>query len=118
MKNILLVACCFVAVIFAVESCGGSEKTPANDTAKSNVEVAASASAAGKTLYDAKCTMCHGADGAAGVMGAADLSKSTLTHDATIMMVKNGKNSMKAFASELNEAEVESVVKYVESLRK
>jgi mono/diheme cytochrome c family protein len=117
MKKIILIAVFFGAIIFSVQSCGGNN-TPASgtDTAKQNATV--SAYTDGKNLYEAKCITCHGADGAAGIMGAADLSKSALSHDAAIAIVKNGKNAMKAFGSELDDAGIEAVVKYVETFKK
>jgi mono/diheme cytochrome c family protein len=117
MKKIILLLGFMGVIVFVAQSCGGgNEKAPVADSVKTNVTV--SASMDGKSLYDAKCTMCHGLDGTAGVMGAADLSKSTIDHSVACAIIKNGKNTMKAFGSELNDAQVDVVAKYVESLRK
>ena len=117
MKKIISLSVLFGAMFFAFQSCGGDKTQPASsDSVKPNATV--SASVDGKTLYDAKCTTCHGGDGTAGVMGDADLSKSKLDHAAACAIVKNGKSPMKAFGGELNDAEVDAVTKYIESLRK
>lgn len=101
-------------IVFMIESCGGATtQPPAGDTTHPTV----SASVDGKSLYEAKCVNCHGADGKAGLMGAADLSISKLD-DATIAAtVKNGKQMMKGFGSELNDSQIEAVMNYVKSLR-
>jgi mono/diheme cytochrome c family protein len=104
-------------IIFSVQSCGNNEpaKTPVDST---NPQAKVSASVDGKTLYDDKCVVCHGEDGKAGTMGAADLSGSTINHPTVVATIKNGKNAMKAFSPELNDAQIEAVAAYAESLRK
>jgi mono/diheme cytochrome c family protein len=103
-------------LIFSVQSCGGDKTQPSgNDSTKTTT---VSASLDGKSLYDAKCVSCHGTDGKAGVMNAADLSSSKIDHATACATVKNGKNMMKAFGSEMNDAEIDAVVKYAEMLRK
>lgn len=102
---------------FAFSSCGENEvKVPATDTVVANKTNDAAPS--GDVVYESKCKVCHGADGKAGIMGAADLSTSTLSHEGAFAIVKNGKNTMKAFAGELTAEEMDAVVKYAESLRK
>jgi cytochrome c551 len=117
MKKTILIFLFGGLIAFSVQSCGNNEpaKTPIDST---HPDAKVSASVDGKSLYDEKCTMCHGGDGTAGTMGAADLSKSTINHAAAVAMIKNGKNSMKAFAPELNDAQIEAVAAYAESLRK
>jgi mono/diheme cytochrome c family protein len=116
MKKIIFSLFFLGALVFTVQSCGSGGTTPAADTANKNASV--SASTDGQSLYTAKCTACHGADGKAGVMGAADLSSSKLEHDAACAIVKNGKNLMKSFGSDLNDAQIDAVVKFAEGLRK
>src|ERR1041385_639658 len=115
MKKIISIFLFSGIVIFAMQSCGGATtQPPAGDTAKQTV----SASVDGKSLYEAKCVNCHGADGKAGLMGAADLSISKLD-DATITAtVKNGKQMMKGFGGELNDSQIEAVANYVKGLRR
>ena len=72
----------------------------------------------GQQLYETKCTACHGSDGKAGIMGAYDLTTSTVSHEGMVAIIKNGRNAMKAFAKELTPEEIEAVAKYAESLKK
>jgi len=75
-KRLVLSSAIFVAVFFflaALHSCNGSAK-PAPSV--SNNEVIDPAVA--KTLYNVKCGICHGADGAMNYAGAKDLTISTL----------------------------------------
>ncbi len=83
--------------------------------------------AAGKTAYDKKCKVCHGADGAgnAGMakalnvtippLGGADVQKMS---DADLKkVVTQGKGKMKP-VSGLSDADVDNVIAFVRSLKK
>lgn len=72
---------------------------------------------AGQPLYELRCTLCHGADGAAGFQKAADLSASKMADADILTIIKNGKGVMPP-NSDLGEAEVEQVKEYVKYLRK
>lgn len=72
----------------------------------------------GKSLFEARCSACHGADGKAGIMGAFDLTTSTVSHEGMVAIIKNGRNAMKAFANEMTSEEIEAVASYAESLKK
>jgi mono/diheme cytochrome c family protein len=116
MKKTFLFISAATFVIFSVQSCGtDASKKPGADTVDS---ATVSPSVNGKTLYEEKCTLCHGADGKQNTMGAADLSTSTLNHETVTTIIKTGKNGMKAFSPELNDEQIEAVGTYVESLRK
>ncbi len=80
----------------------------------------------GKTLFDSKCKMCHGADGAAATpMGknlhirdlrSADVQKQS---DAELMqIITKGKGKMPAFGDKLTKEQITSVVKYIRELGK
>lgn len=108
-------------------SCGNEKEQPANNSEQVTTNDAgtnkaagsqASAAADGKSIFEGKCTVCHGSDGKKGMMGAADLTGSTISHEAIISLVKNGKGAMTAFDGQLNEAEIDAVAKYVEAMRK
>jgi cytochrome c6 len=111
-----------------VFSCGNETQQPANDSSQVTTNDAGAnqaagspppvAAADGKTVFEGKCTVCHGSDGKKGLMGAADLTGSTISHEAIISLVKNGKGAMTAFGGQLNEAEIDAVAKYVEAMRK
>jgi cytochrome c6 len=118
MKHVFL----FAALAFAAVSCGSDSTpatTPTHDSFGSTSSTPPPAGAAdGKALYEAKCTVCHGSDGKKGTMGAADLTTSTISHEAALTIIKNGKNSMTAFGGQFDESQLEAVAKYAESLRK
>jgi mono/diheme cytochrome c family protein len=71
--------------------------------------------AAGKTVYDTKCKMCHGAEGAGAAMAKAPIAgKSEADVKAT---VTNGKGKMKAIPA-VSGAALDNVAAYVASLKK
>ena len=72
----------------------------------------------GKELYVASCEKCHGADGKLNLMGAKDLSISTMDLNARIEIIKNGKNAMTPFAGILNEEQIKAIAEYTETLKK
>ncbi|HTL82212.1 MAG TPA: cytochrome c [Bacteroidia bacterium] len=114
MKKLTILLPVFLLTFFS--ACGGDkEKSPADSTSTGTT---VSVNTNGGTLYNDKCSTCHGADGKAGVMGAKDLSVSTLDHATAVALVKSGKGMMKSFGGELTDVQVEAVVKYAESLRK
>lgn len=76
------------------------------------------AAVSGEQIYADNCLICHGADGKAQMSGATDLSGSVLSHEATIAVVKEGRNGMRPFGSQLTKSEIEEVVKHIETLRK
>jgi mono/diheme cytochrome c family protein len=98
--------------LLAVSSCGESAK-PEN----SNTPTAAGP-ADGEKVYAAKCMICHGSDGKAGIGGASDLSVSMLDKAASIQIITNGRKAMRAFSTELTPAEIEAVAQYIQGLKK
>ena len=72
----------------------------------------------GKALYEASCTSCHGSDGTLGLLGAKDLSKSTLDINAQLDIIKNGKGAMTPFAGTLTDEQINAVAVYLETLKK
>lgn len=115
MKKIILSIAVAACGMFFAQSCG-------SDAAKQNKDSAAApvieATQSGSVLYEEKCMMCHGADGKQNTMGATDLSASALSHETVVAVITSGRNGMRAFGPELNAEQIESVAKYVESLRK
>ena len=119
MKKVFLIIPAAMLTLCLAQSCGNNEPVYGKDSAtKDSASASVSASVNGNALYEAKCQMCHGDDGKAGTMGAADLSSSRLDHNVVVSVIKSGKNSMKAFSPELNEEQIDAVAKYAESLRK
>lgn len=73
-----------------------------------------------KLLYVLHCESCHGMDGKKGNSGAADLSVSTLTDKEIKNVILNGndKGMMPYKDIITSDAEVNSMVDYVKTLRK
>lgn len=79
------------------------------------VAVFAADAAAGATVYNTKCKMCHGAGATGGVMDKAAIAG---TPEATTKAtVQNGKGKMKAIAS-VTGADLDNVAAYIASLKK
>lgn len=70
-----------------------------------------------KSLYSAKCGICHGSDGAMKYAGAKDLSISTLPRAEVIGQVTYGKGTMPPMKGQLTDEQIEAVSDYCISLR-
>jgi mono/diheme cytochrome c family protein len=71
--------------------------------------------AAGKAVFDSKCKMCHGAEGAGGAMDKASIAGAS--EAATKAAVGSGKGKMKAMPA-VKGADLDNVAAYVASLKK
>jgi len=73
--------------------------------------------ALGKTLYDANCAACHGADGVGVVLGAADFTDLRFMDDRAprdfYQTVTQGKGSMPAWQGRLSQDERWAVIDYL-----
>lgn len=72
----------------------------------------------GKKLYETHCQHCHGANGNKGFLGAGKLMQSKLDDTTAISIIQNVKRIMPSFRDKLTDAEVESSLIYIKSLRK
>jgi len=72
----------------------------------------------GKIIFEAKCVLCHGADGKLMLNGAKDLSVSKISSIEILEIVSKGKGLMPAFSEELDEKQLKALTIYVEGLRK
>lgn len=79
--------------------------------------------AVAKSIFHAKCAMCHGDDGAGSEVGksmhAPDLRSPEVQKQpssALAEVIANGKNGMPSFKDALNENQIHSLVTYVRSL--
>lgn len=72
----------------------------------------------GKTVFEANCTSCHGADGKLGLLGSPDLTTSVLDINSKVEIIRNGKGAMQPFGGLLTDEEIQAVANYVESLKK
>jgi mono/diheme cytochrome c family protein len=83
-----------------------------------------SAAGDGKALYEAKCAMCHGMNGAAKPMATGSKNfndpawKKETTAPAIVAIVKDGKGKMKGMGDALSAAQLAAVADYVLTLAK
>jgi mono/diheme cytochrome c family protein len=116
MKNIPGFFCLIAATIFCFTACSTGENknaSPENPPAATEEKVPD----AGQVLFEQKCIACHGADGTAGIGGAANLQVSRLDSISLLQTITNGRNGMPAFKDQLDSAELKQVIKYVKGLR-
>jgi len=71
----------------------------------------------GAKIYKLNCTICHGSNGKLGISGSKDLTKSILSKEERIQLIKNGKNAMLPFKALLSEEEIEAVAEYTFQLK-
>lgn len=71
----------------------------------------------GAGIFQAECALCHGPDGKLGLVGAKDLTVSSLGRDEMISVATFGKGAMTGFKERLSPAQIELVVDHVRSLR-
>lgn len=71
----------------------------------------------GQELFNASCTSCHGTDGKLGLMGAKDLTQSTMDINERIEIIKNGKGAMTPFNGMLSDEQINAVAVYIETLK-
>jgi high-affinity iron transporter len=117
-KFIFLMIVILFIIIFA-----GAFLTKASAAGKGDAE-------AGKKIYDAKCTLCHGAagkgDGPAGTStnpkatNFTDKAKMTKSDDELFKVISDGSKgtSMMGYASSISDADRWNLVAYIRSLSK
>jgi len=71
----------------------------------------------GQAIYNKYCSLCHGQQGDAQLEAASDLTQSDLTAEETLLIISDGRKSMKAFKNRLSSEEIKLVRDYVLSLR-
>ncbi len=68
-------------------------------------------------LYQAKCKICHGADGkgtpVGKTMGAPDLTAAKISADDATKVIENGKGKMTGFKGKLADADIKALGTYV-----
>ena len=72
----------------------------------------------GKGLYLQFCQSCHGEDGKKGLLGAKDLSTSTLNQDEIVYVITNGSNNMMPYKSILDNEQIKTIADYIKNLKK
>lgn len=71
----------------------------------------------GKKLYEQSCSTCHGPKGEKGVSGAKDLSRSELSLEERMRIIREGKGAMIPFEGQLSDEEIRAIAMYLEELR-
>lgn len=79
--------------------------------------VAASATS-GSELYIRYCSACHGTDGPARINGATNLRQSSLDSVRLLKIVREGRNKMPSFKTQLSIEETSEIVSYILTLSK
>lgn len=96
--------------------------TGLSESAVAHEEIVAAMSEAqlanAKAVYTQLCETCHGADGAKGLGGAADLQISNLSLKDRLNVIENGRGLMPAFGSQLSDEEAEALAAYTMTLKK
>ena len=103
-----------IAVI-AFAACGGGKSRdlyPVKATPDGAVEPALV-----KKLYDVKCALCHGYDGAQQFAGAKDLSQSTLPKNEVVSRIADGRGTMPPHKDVLSEEQIDALADFVLTLR-
>ncbi len=99
------------------EDTAGSAGRSAAESAGESAGTAPGADAAGQALFDDICSVCHGDDGTGRI--GLDLTISTLAPDEVreVLLYGRPETQMAGFAEILTEAEIDSLVAFVASLR-
>ena len=70
-----------------------------------------------KKLYDVKCALCHGYDGAQQFAGAKDLTQSVLQKNEIKLRIAEGKGSMPPHKDVLSEDQMDALADFVLTLQ-
>ena len=101
--------------LLVIASCGGAKTRdhyPVRATEDGPIDFALV-----KKLYDVKCALCHGSDGAQQFAGAKNLSESTLPKVDVVLRIKEGKGSMPPHKDVLTEEQIDAIADFVMTLR-
>ena len=102
-------------VLVVIASCGGAktrDQYPVRATEDGPVDFALV-----KKLYDLKCALCHGYDGAQQFAGAKDLTQSVLPKNEVLLRIAEGKGSMPPHKDVLSEEQMDALADFVMTLR-
>lgn len=115
-RLVLIIAFVFALSSFlGLSSCGGNESKAAVSATKAGDPLDPTLV---KSLYTAKCGICHGTDGAMNYAGAKDLSISTLPKEEVVGQITYGKGTMPPMEKQLTSEQIAAVADYCISLRK
>ena len=115
-KAILFVVCLALgwACGNTAQNADGQESTTASEETAATQEVAAPD---GEKIYKQYCVVCHGIAGDMGASGAFNLTETELSIEEKMVVITNGRNTMTAFGSLLEEDEIKAVAEYTEKLK-
>lgn len=116
MKNFTSIILVLVAIMAFTFACGDSGAKNASAKTASNTP-AKPKPVDGSKVYKLNCTVCHGVSGDMGASGAHDLTKSKLTVEERMAVIKNGRNTMTPFANILSEEKIKAVAEYTMTLK-
>jgi mono/diheme cytochrome c family protein len=127
----ILVGCGGSAQESGTQSTGSqtTTETPATQAPADTGAVAADPVSHGQQIYQARCALCHGAEGKGDGPASAALNPkprnhtdgaymSTRTDEDLMAVIHDGKGGMPAWKSVLTEQEMQDVLKYVRTLAK
>jgi len=120
MKNLLVVALCFIIIVISACSQGqrSSNNKTTNETAERKTEKPkADPLAAGKRVYNTYCLTCHGQNGNMGASGAHDLTQTKLSFAESVQVITEGRGLMTPHKF-LGEEKINAVTKYIETFKK
>ena len=104
-----------IAALLALVSCGGTktrDQYPVRAMEGGSVDFALV-----KKLYDVKCALCHGYDGAQQFAGAKDLTQSVLPKNEIKLRIAEGKGSMPPHKDVLSDEQMDALADFVLKLR-
>lgn len=102
--NVFLYVVCTVVVL------GGAFQSPATAQEQETPR--------GQQLFMNNCTRCHGRNGNKGFLGAKDLTKSSLSREAAMKIILEGKGFMPSWKKRLSVSDVDLVIRYILTLRR
>lgn len=108
----------FIIISLTFFACGETESRVVEQPAPYNLD-----SQEVMLLYTRHCVDCHGERGDLGLMGAVDLTTSTMSQEERMNIIRNGSTNgkMKPFGIEhygdLDDSEIAALAVYIESFR-
>lgn len=106
----LPIACCLLPALILI--------LLTNSCSSNSSEKDSSVRTAGQSLYETYCVSCHGTDGKLCVLGAKDLSVSTMSNEQIMEIISNGKSTMTPFGATMTKDEIRQVAAYVQTFKK
>lgn len=90
--------------------CGGDPDTDTDTDTDTDIEPTI---AAGATVYSARCSGCHGANGGGGSGPNLDLRVPALSDAQLAGVIRDGKGSMPPFGSVLSDLDIDSLILFL-----